>query len=376
MEYGKTIGERLVVSLFVNPAQFGPQEDLGRYPRDLDRDVRLARDAGVDCLYTPGAGAMYPPGYQTFVAVESLSDGLCGASRPGHFKGVATVVLKLLNQVSPRVAVFGEKDYQQLMVITRMAADLNLATEIVGRPIVREPDGLAMSSRNTYLSPEERDVGPVPLSGPAGGPGTGGLRGHEAGSIFWPRCASLLAPRPAPESTTLSLVDPVTLQEVEAIRGEARLLLAVWINKTRLIDNTLLSESRVMLRVMMKSKIHRATITQAELHYEGSLTISAELMRAADILPYEMVHVYNVSNGNRFETYAIEGEENSGVICLNGAAARQGAVGDLIIITTYATYEAAELERHHPKVVMVDRHNRLKNTASAEKPLAFFSMSS
>jgi len=131
-----------------------------------------------------------------------------------------------------------------------------------------------------------------------------------------------------------------------------------------------------MLRVMMKSKIHRASITQAELHYEGSLTVSAELMRAADILPYEMVHVYNVSNGNRFETYAIEGEENSGVICLNGAAARQGAVGDLIIITTYATYEEAELERHHPKVVMVDRHNCLKNTASAEKPLAFFSMSS
>jgi aspartate 1-decarboxylase len=131
-----------------------------------------------------------------------------------------------------------------------------------------------------------------------------------------------------------------------------------------------------MLRVMMKSKIHRASITQAELHYEGSLTISAELMRAADILPYEMVHVYNVSNGNRFETYAIEGEENSGVICLNGAAARKGAVGDLIIITTYATYEAAELEQHHPKVVMVDRHNCLKNTCAAEKPLAFFSMSS
>jgi aspartate 1-decarboxylase len=131
-----------------------------------------------------------------------------------------------------------------------------------------------------------------------------------------------------------------------------------------------------MLRVMMKSKIHRATITQADLHYEGSLTISAELMRAANILPYEMVHVYNVSNGNRFETYAIEGEENSGVICLNGAAARQGAVGDLIIITTYATYTEAELARHKPQVVMVDSDNRLKNTASAEKPLAFFSVSS
>ena len=129
-----------------------------------------------------------------------------------------------------------------------------------------------------------------------------------------------------------------------------------------------------MLRVMMKSKIHRATVTQADLHYEGSLTISAELMQAADILPYEMVHIYNVSNGERFETYALEGEADSGIICLNGAAARKGAPGDLIIITTYATYDAAELTKHHPKVVMVDRHNRLKDTSSAEKPLAFFSL--
>jgi aspartate 1-decarboxylase len=131
-----------------------------------------------------------------------------------------------------------------------------------------------------------------------------------------------------------------------------------------------------MLRVMMKSKIHRATITQADLHYEGSITIAAELMRAADILAYEMVHVYNISNGERFETYALEGEEDSGVICLNGAAARKGAVGDLIIITTYATYEGAELELHEPKVVRVYLHKHLKNCASAEKPLAFFSISS
>jgi aspartate 1-decarboxylase len=131
-----------------------------------------------------------------------------------------------------------------------------------------------------------------------------------------------------------------------------------------------------MLRVMMKSKIHRATITQANLDYEGSLTIDAELMRAADILPYEMVHVYNISNGERFETYAIEGEAESGVISLNGAAARKGAPGDLIIITTYATFKETELEQHQPKLVLVDRHNRLKNTSSAEKPLAFFSKSS
>ncbi len=130
-----------------------------------------------------------------------------------------------------------------------------------------------------------------------------------------------------------------------------------------------------MLRVMMKSKIHRATITQADLDYEGSLTIAAELMQAADILPYEMVHVYNVSNGERFETYAIQGEAESGVICLNGAAARKGAPGDLIIITTYATYSEAELEKHRPKVILVDRHNRLKQSSSAEKPLAFFSVS-
>jgi aspartate 1-decarboxylase len=131
-----------------------------------------------------------------------------------------------------------------------------------------------------------------------------------------------------------------------------------------------------MLRVMMKSKIHRATVTQADLNYDGSLTIAAELMRAADILPYEMVHVYNISNGERFETYAIEGEEESGVICLNGAAARKGAPGDLIIITTYATYEGMELAQHQPRLVLVDRHNRLKNTSTAEKPLAFFSRSS
>ncbi len=127
---------------------------------------------------------------------------------------------------------------------------------------------------------------------------------------------------------------------------------------------------------MMKSKIHRATVTQAELNYEGSLTIPAELMRAADILPYEMVHVYNISNGERFETYALQGEAESGVICLNGAAARKGAPGDLIIITTYATYEAAELERHQPKVILVDEHNRLLEMVPAEKPLAFFSINS
>jgi len=244
MEYGRTIGDRLVASLFVNPAQFGPQEDLGRYPRDLDRDVRLAREVGVDVLYTPEAGAMYPPGYQTLVTVESLSAGLCGASRPGHFRGVATVVLKLLNQVWPQAAVFGEKDYQQLMVVKQMAADLNLPAEIIGRPIVREPDGLAMSSRNTYLGPEER-ASALCLYRAL-------LAARELVAAGERRRENILAgvrqiinAAPGVRLDYAALVDPATLQEVEAIDGEARLLLAVWVNQTRLIDNTLLSESRL-----------------------------------------------------------------------------------------------------------------------------------
>jgi len=242
MEYGKSIGERLVVSLFVNPAQFGPQEDLGRYPRDLDRDVRLAREAGVDCLYTPEAGAMYPPGYETYVEVGSLAQGLCGASRPGHFKGVATVVLKLLNQVAPQAAVFGEKDYQQLMVIRRMAADLNLDVEIIGRPIVREPDGLAMSSRNTYLNPEERAAALCLYRAllAARELVASGARSREE---ILAAVEQIINAAPGARIDYVALVDPATLEEVEAIRGEARLLLAVWINNTRLIDNTLLSES-------------------------------------------------------------------------------------------------------------------------------------
>lgn len=242
MVYGKTIGARLVVSLFVNPAQFGPQEDLGRYPRDFDRDVRLAREAGVDCLYTPEAGPMYPPGYQTFVEVESLSQGLCGASRPGHFRGVATVVLKLLNQVSPQAAVFGEKDYQQLMVVKRMVADLEVPTEIIGRPIVREPDGLAMSSRNTYLNPEGRAAALCLYRAllAARELVASGARSREN---ILSAVRQIIQATPGARIDYAALVDPTTLQEVEAIQGEARLVLAVWVNNTRLLDNTLLSES-------------------------------------------------------------------------------------------------------------------------------------
>jgi pantoate--beta-alanine ligase len=244
MEYGRTIADRLVVSLFVNPAQFGPQEDLARYPRDLDRDARLAGEVGVDCLYTPDAAAMYPSGYQTFVAVESLSQGLCGASRPGHFRGVATVVLKLLNQVQAQVAIFGEKDYQQLRIIRRMAHDLNVPVQIVGRPIVREPDGLAMSSRNTYLNPEERAAALCLYRALLAARELVGSGAKSRENIL-EAVRQIINSTPHTRIDYAALTDPETLREVETIQGEARLLLAVWVNQTRLIDNTLLSESRL-----------------------------------------------------------------------------------------------------------------------------------
>jgi pantoate--beta-alanine ligase len=146
----------VVASVFVNPTQFGPNEDLARYPRDLERDARLAAEVGVDVIFNPPVEEMYPPGYCTYVDVERITENMCGASRPGHFRGVATVVTKLFNIVRPDAAFFGQKDAQQALVIRRMAEDLNMDLEIVTVPTVREPDGLAMSSRNVYLDPEQR----------------------------------------------------------------------------------------------------------------------------------------------------------------------------------------------------------------------------
>ena len=231
------LNDRVVVSLFVNPTQFGPQEDLDRYPRDLERDVRLAQGVGVHALFTPTAQEMYPPGYSTFVEVEgSLTGGLCGASRPGHFRGVATVVTKLFNIIEPDTAVFGEKDFQQLQVIRRMVRDLDLKVEIVGHPIVREPDGLAMSSRNSYLSAQERRSALAlfkALKMARKMVAEGVTRADEVKRAM----EEAILSHPFTRIDYIFIGEPSTLEPTETIGPGTLVALAVWVGETRLIDN-------------------------------------------------------------------------------------------------------------------------------------------
>jgi pantoate--beta-alanine ligase len=238
---GRQRGNLLVLSIFVNPAQFGAGEDFDAYPRDLERDAAVAARAGVDVIFIPRASDMYPAGHQTWVDVERLTLPLCGASRPGHFRGVTTVVAKLFNIVMPHVALFGAKDYQQLAVIRRMASDLNMDLEVVGMPIVREADGLAMSSRNSYLSPEERQSALCLSRGIAEARRLFAAGERESGRLRG-AVAAVVAAEPLAEIDYIELRDGDTLEEVP-LAGEYTLLaLAVRIGKTRLIDNGLLGE--------------------------------------------------------------------------------------------------------------------------------------
>ena len=236
---GRSMADLLIMTLFVNPTQFGPGEDLARYPRDEAGDVDKARAAGVDLVFAPDAAAMYPPGHQTSIEVRELAAPLCGRSRPGHFTGVASVVAKLFHLTQPHVAVFGQKDYQQLAVIRRMVRDLDFGIEVVGVPILREPDGLAMSSRNAYLSPDERTQATC-LSR--------GLRAAAALHASGERAApTLVAAARAPiDAAPLARIDYVelrdadTLAEIDAARAPAVLAMAVFLGRTRLIDNVVL----------------------------------------------------------------------------------------------------------------------------------------
>ncbi|MCX7995932.1 MAG: pantoate--beta-alanine ligase [candidate division WOR-3 bacterium] len=227
----------VVCSIFVNPIQFGPNEDFNRYPRDFKRDESLLKKEKVDLLFYPSVKEMYPEGYKTYVEVEGLSSVLCGKSRPGHFRGVATVVLKLFNIVQPDIAVFGEKDYQQALIIKQMVRDLNLNVKIITAPIVRESDGLAMSSRNTYLNTEERVNATIINQ-----------------ALIWARDVFYKENIKSPEYILnrmrqmiedkggtidyIAIVDKETLEPVRFVKKGDRILLAVYFGRTRLIDNT------------------------------------------------------------------------------------------------------------------------------------------
>jgi pantoate--beta-alanine ligase len=238
---GRKRGDILVLSIFVNPIQFGKNEDLDRYPRDRDRDCRTAEACGVDIVFTPYSTAMYPPCFQTGVTVRELSLPLCGAIRPGHFDGVATVVAKLFSIVQADVALFGRKDYQQLAVIRRMAADLNLPVQVLGMPIVREADGLAMSSRNSYLSPAERQ-GALCLSHALARVRERYAAGERSAATLKDEALAVIAQEPLATIDYLELRDGATLEPSQTADDGTLLALAVKLGQTRLIDNTLLGE--------------------------------------------------------------------------------------------------------------------------------------
>lgn len=235
----KAENEHVIVTIFVNPTQFGANEDLSKYPRDLERDLSLLRPLGVDVVWTPSAEVMYPSGYQTWVEVEALTHPLEGAMRPGHFRGVTTVVAKLFNATQPTKAYFGQKDAQQAAVIRRMAVDLNFPLEVVICPTTREADGLAMSSRNKYLNEAERKAATVLFRSLSAAKDVyeGGERDAEK---IRAKMKEVIAAEPLAQMQYVSCADYDTLEELDVIKGKALLSMAVFLGKTRLIDNFVL----------------------------------------------------------------------------------------------------------------------------------------
>lgn len=228
--------DKVVVSVFVNPTQFGPGEDLATYPRDIQRDAALCEDAGAALIFNPEPEEMYFDDFHTYVTMESLSDELCGKTRPIHFRGVCTVVSKLFHIVAPDRAYFGQKDAQQLAIIKRMVRDLNFDIEIVGCPIVREADGLAKSSRNTYLNPEERKAALV-LSKAVGLGQELIQKGERNADVIVEKMKQLIEEEPLAKIDYVQAVDAISIQPVAEIKGTVLVAMAVYIGKTRLIDN-------------------------------------------------------------------------------------------------------------------------------------------
>jgi pantoate--beta-alanine ligase len=238
----KELGDIVIASIFVNPIQFGPQEDLAKYPRDFERDTALLKKEGTDILFHPFAEDMYSHDFSTYVEVKRLEDFLCGKTRAGHFVGVATVVTKLFNIVKPHFAIFGQKDFQQLTVIEKMVRDLNMDIEIIGHPIVREQDGLAMSSRNAYLSKSERGKALL-INASLRKAEEFFMKGERRTAILKKEVESVLHQEEAIVVEYVSVCDSRTLEELDTIKNGAVLAIACRIGKTRLIDNTILTEA-------------------------------------------------------------------------------------------------------------------------------------
>ena len=240
LKKGRELGDVLVMSIFVNPTQFGPKEDYASYPRDWEMDMKLAKVNSVDVVFNPVAEEMYPDNFQTAIEVEKLDNHLCGISRPGHFKGVATVVAKLFNIVKPDIALFGEKDYQQLLIIKKMVQDLNMNVTVVSTPIVREADGLAMSSRNNYLNKDERRAALCLYTALLKGEDMFHNGVTDARAILQ-KMRNIIEAEPLAVIDYIKVCDVNTLYDLEGIADKALLALAVKIGRTRLIDNIILS---------------------------------------------------------------------------------------------------------------------------------------
>lgn len=240
IRYARSVADKVVVSLFVNPTQFGPNEDLEAYPRDFERDSALVRELGGDVLYAPAPAQMYEADHATWVEVPELASTLCGVTRPIHFRGVCTVVLKLFMLTQAQIAVFGEKDWQQLAILKRMVRDLNVPIKLVGQPIVREADGLALSSRNVYLTPEERAQAPQIHNSLVAAAESVAHGEHDSARIVDGIRAYLKEHLPCGEEDYISIVHPERLTPIATITDTALCAVAIRVGKARLIDNILL----------------------------------------------------------------------------------------------------------------------------------------
>ncbi len=241
MEEGKKLGDCLVISIYVNPTQFGPEEDLEKYPKDFERDRKLSEDVGVDVILYPPNSEMYPEHYQTFIDVEGVTNNLCGLSRPGHFRGVTTICAKLFNIVKPHVTVFGKKDFQQLAAIKRMVIDLNMDLEVVGIPTVREADGLAMSSRNIYLKEVERESA-LSLSRSLKLAKELYENGERNAGKIIDEAKKFIEGYPHTKIDYVNICDTITMEDTEYLESETVIALAVRVGKARLIDNYVFGE--------------------------------------------------------------------------------------------------------------------------------------